>query len=203
MQKKNQMFSKFCEFKALVEKYTGKKVKALRSDNGGEYISNEFKKFCAKKGIQRELIAPHKPQQYGVAERKNRTIVGAAGAMLYDQGLPLHLWAEACNTAVFVQNHSPHLILGMSTPEEAFSDKKPNESYFKIFGSFVYCHVTKDVRKKLEPTAEVEIFVGYTNTPHNYRVYFPAHRMTVVRRDVKFDEKAKRLSLERELDLHS
>ena len=59
LQKKDQLFSKFCEFKALVEKYTGKKVKALRSDNGGEYISNEFKKFCAKEGIHQELIAPH------------------------------------------------------------------------------------------------------------------------------------------------
>ena len=68
----------FCEFKALVEKDKGNKVKALRSNNGGEYISNEFKKSCVKEGILRELIAPHNPQQNGVAERKNRTIVGAS-----------------------------------------------------------------------------------------------------------------------------
>ena len=78
MQKKDQTFSKFCEFKALVEKELGKKVKALRSDNGGEYISKKFKEFCNKEGIRRELIAPHNPQQNGVTERKNRTIVGAA-----------------------------------------------------------------------------------------------------------------------------
>ena len=62
MQKKDQTFSKFCDFKALAEKYIGKKVKVMRSDNGGEYISNEFKKLCRKEGIQRELIAPHNPQ---------------------------------------------------------------------------------------------------------------------------------------------
>ena len=62
MQKKDQVFSKFCEFKALVEKETGKHVKDLRSDNGGEYISNEFKNFCSKERIQIELIAPHNPQ---------------------------------------------------------------------------------------------------------------------------------------------
>ena len=95
MQKKSEMFSKFCEFKALVEKESGKQVKALWSDNGGEYISGEFKDFCSKEGIRRELIAPHNPQQNGVAERKNRTIVGAARAMLPDQGLPMNLWAEA------------------------------------------------------------------------------------------------------------
>ena len=68
----------------------------------------------------------------------------------------------------------------MSTPEEAFTGKKPDVSQFKIFGSFVYVHVTKDARKKLEPTAEVGIFVGYNETPHNYRVYFPNNKMTVV-----------------------
>ena len=83
-------------------------MKALRSDNGGDYISNEFKNFYGKEGIQRELIVPHNPQQNGVAERKNKTIVGVARVMLHDQGPPSHLWAEACNTVVFVQNRSPH-----------------------------------------------------------------------------------------------
>ena len=68
-------------------------MKAPRSDNGGEFISGEFKDVCNVEGIQGELIAPHNPQQNGVAERKNRTIVGAAWAMLHHQGLPIHLWA--------------------------------------------------------------------------------------------------------------
>ena len=68
----------------------------------------------------------------------------------------------------------------MSTPEEAFFGKKPDISHLKIFGSPVYIHVTKDVRKKPEPTTKVGIFVGYTDTPQNYRVYFPDSRKTVV-----------------------
>ena len=135
-----------------MEKDTGKHVKALRSDNDGECMSNKFKNFCSKEGIQRELIAPHNPQQNGVIERKNRTIVGAARALLHDQGLPMHLWAEACNTTVHVQNHCPHRVLGMSTPEEAFIGKKPVVLHFNIFGLFFYVHVTKDTRKKLEST---------------------------------------------------
>ena len=71
------MFSKFCEFKALVEKDTGKEVKDLRSDNGGDYISNEFENFCASEGIRRELIAPHNPQQNGVAEIKKHNYCGS------------------------------------------------------------------------------------------------------------------------------
>ena len=105
--------------------------------------------------------------------------MGAARAMLHDQGLLMHLWEEACNTAVCVKNHCPHRVLGMSTPEEAFTGKKSNVSHFNIFGSSVYVHVTKDVRKKLEQTAEVGIFVGYIETPHNYHVYFPNIRMTI------------------------
>jgi transposase InsO family protein len=163
-----------------VEKELGKQVKALRSNNGGEHISNEFKDFCSKEGIRRELIAPHKPQQNGVTERKNRTIVGATRAMLHDQGLPMHLWVEACNIVVYVQNCCPHRVLGMSTPKEAFTGNKPNFYHFKIFGSSVYVHVTKDARKKMEPTAEVGIFVGYTETPHNYHVYLSNSKMTVM-----------------------
>ena len=129
-------------------------MKALRSDNGGEYISGEFKDFCSKEGIRRELIAPHNPQQNGVAERKNRMVVGVARAMLYDQGLPMHFWAEACNTEVYAQNRCPHRVFGMSTLEEDFTGKKLDISHLNIFGSPVYIHVTKDARKKLEPTAE-------------------------------------------------
>ena len=92
----------------------------------------------------------------------------------------------------------------MSTLEEVFSGKRPDISHLKIFGSPVYIHMTKDARKKLEPTAEVEIFLGYTETPHNYRVYLPDSRKTVVRWDIKFhEEKAMKLSLERELHLHA
>jgi len=101
--------------------------------------------------------------------------------MLHDQGLPIHLWAEACNTIVYVQNRCPHKILGMSTLEEAYSGKRPDISHLRIFGSPVCMHVTKDARKKLEPTAEVGIFVGYTDTPHKYCVYLPDSRKTVVR----------------------
>jgi hypothetical protein len=99
-------------------------------------------------------------------------IVGVARAMLHDQGLPMNLWAKACNTAVYVKNHCPHRVLCMSTPEEDFTSKKLDVSHFKIFGSSVSVHVTKDARKKLELTTEVGIFVGYTETPHNYLCVF-------------------------------
>ena len=123
---------------------------------------------------------------------------------MHDQGLPMHLWAEACNTVVYVKNPCPHRVPGMSTPEEAFTSKKPDISHLKIFGSPVYTHVKKDANKKLERTAKVGIFLGYIETPHNYHVYFTDSQMTVVRWDIKFNEvKTMKLSLERELHLHA
>jgi len=109
MQKKSETYLKFYEFKALVEKELGKKVKAPRSNNGGEFISGKFKDFCSAKGIQRELIAPHNPEQNGVAEQKNRTIVGAAWVMLHDQAYPFTCgWRHAilqsmCRTVVLTR----------------------------------------------------------------------------------------------------
>lgn len=123
-----------------------------------------------------------------MAERKKRTIIAAAWEMLHDQGLPLHLCSEACNIAVYLQNRSPHCILWMKTLEEAFSDKRLDVGHFRVFGSSVYFHVTKDARKKLELTTKLGTFIRYTDTPHNYWVYLPTSGRKVVHRDLKFDE---------------
>ena len=80
----------------MVDKEFGKNIKALWSDNGGEYVSNEFNNFCVAERIKQDLMTPHNPQQNGVDGRKNISIIEAVRAMLHDQGLPLHLWAEAC-----------------------------------------------------------------------------------------------------------
>jgi hypothetical protein len=108
--------------------------------------------------------------------------------MLHDQNLPKFLWAEACNTAVYLQNRSPHKVLGNVTPEEAFTGRKPDISHLRIFGCVAYCHIPAEKRTKLDPTAEKGILVGYSETSKAYRIYIPSTRKTVLRRDVKFEE---------------
>ena len=85
-----------------MENLTGKKIKVLCSKNGGEYVDKDFTYFCAKEGIRREWTTPYNPKQNGVAERKNKTIVEATRAMLYDQNMPKFLWEEACSMTVYV-----------------------------------------------------------------------------------------------------
>ena len=134
------------------------------------------------------MTVPYTPEQNGVAERKNRSIVGSAKAMLHDQPLHFFLWVEVCSTTVYLHNRSPHRVVGNMTPEECFSGKKPEVSHFRIFGSLTYSHVPFEKRTKLEPTAEKGIFVGYDETSNAFCVYLPSQRKVVVRRDVKFEE---------------
>ena len=93
---------RFQEFKALVENQTGGRIQALILDNEGEYTSKEFDGYCKQEGIRRQLTVPYTPEQNGVAERKNRSIVGTARAILHDQYLPFFLWAKACSTVVYL-----------------------------------------------------------------------------------------------------
>jgi transposase InsO family protein len=107
---KGEVFSKFKEFKTLIENLSEKKIKVLRSDNGGEFTSDEFKALCGEAGNKRELSTSYNPRQNGVAERKNQTIMEAVKAMLHDQNLLKHLWVEAAN-AVYLQNRIEHPIV--------------------------------------------------------------------------------------------
>jgi len=184
---KDEVLSKFKEFKALTENHSEKRIKTLRSDNVGEFTSGEFNDLCKEAGIKRELTT-YNPKQNGVAERKNRTIMEAVKAMLYDQDLPMYLWAEAARTTVFVQNRMPHREIGNKTPNELFTGKKPEVSHLRIFGCPVYVHVPKDNRSKLDPSGKKGVFVGYSDSTKGYRVHFPGLKKIEVSPDVVFDE---------------
>ena len=116
MKNKSEVFEKFKEFKALIENQSEKRIKTLRSDNGGEYTSKEFEAFCKEAVIKRELTTLYNPQQNGVVEIKNRTIMEEVNTMIHDQDLPMHLWDEATRKTVYVQNRLSHNALGFKTP---------------------------------------------------------------------------------------
>jgi hypothetical protein len=154
-----------------VENQTWKKIKVLRLDNEGEYTSNDFINYCKEERIKRELTVPFNPQQNGVADRKNHTIVEATRAMLHDHDLSMFSWAEVCNMTVYVQNKSPHMILEDKTLVEAFIGVRLEIGHLRIFGCSVYIHVHKKKRMKLEPSGRKGMFVGYTETSKAYRIY--------------------------------
>ena len=119
MKQKSKVFGVFKKFKAVVEKESGHKIKAMRSDRGGEFTSNEFQEFCEANGIRRPMTVPRSPQQNGVAERKNRTILNMARSMLKSKKLPKEFWSEAVACVVYLSNCSPTRSVWGKTPQEA------------------------------------------------------------------------------------
>ncbi|KAJ9558364.1 hypothetical protein OSB04_012978 [Centaurea solstitialis] len=117
-----------------MENKTNLRVKVIRSDNGTEFKNADLNIFCEEKGIERQYSAPRTPQQNGVAERRNRTLIEATRTMLADSKLPITFWAEAVNTACYVQNIVLIVRSKGKTPYELFEKKKPYIGFLKPFG---------------------------------------------------------------------
>jgi hypothetical protein len=188
LKSKDEVFSKFKEFKALIENLSERKIKIPRSDNGGEYTSKEFVSFCKDVGIKRKLTTPYNPQQNGVVERKNRTIMEAMKTMIHNQYLPMCLWAEVAIKVIYVQKRLSHSALGSKTLEDMFTEKKLEVSHLKIFGCPIFIHIPKEKRNKLEPSGKKGIFVGYCEVSKASKIYILGHRHIEINRDVTFDE---------------
>ena len=128
MKNKSEVLEKFKEFNSYAVNATGKPIKTLCSDNGGEHSSKEYKSFLKKNGIVHQLSVPYNPAQNGVAERMNRTIMESARSMLSHAQMPNEFWAEAVNTSVYVRNRSPTTALSGIIPYECLLKKKPDVS---------------------------------------------------------------------------
>ena len=121
---------------------------------------------------------------------KNCTIMEAVKAMIHDQYLSMHLWAEVARTVVYVQNISPHKLLRNKTLEDIFIGENPEVIHLRIFGCPVYVHVPKDKTSKLDPSCKKGIFVGYSETLKAYKIYILGDQQIESSRDVTFDEDA-------------
>ena len=164
------------------------KLKILCTDNGGEYTSREFCSFLKTEGIRHELTISKHPEQNGVLERSNRTLVESVRLMLADVQLPQKFWAEALSTAVFLRNLSfTSTVPGMS-PLQAWSGKKPSVNNLQVFACAAYSHISKDERGKLSSKAQKCIFLGYGDVTKGYRLYDTIKARIIHSRDVVFDE---------------
>lgn len=181
------MLVTFKQFKALIENQRGKKIKRFRTDNGLEYCSGDFDELCKNEGIVINRTVPRTPQQNGVAERMNRTLLKRARCMRLNAGLSEHLWAEVVNTACYLVNISPSTAIELKTPEEIWSGKPADYSGFRVFGCPAYAHVNEG---KLKPRAKKCIFLGYGQGVKGYRLWCtdPDSPKFIVSRDVTFDE---------------
>ncbi|GJZ09443.1 putative ribonuclease H-like domain-containing protein [Tanacetum coccineum] len=158
-------------FITQIENLVDKKVKIIRCDNGTEFKNRVMSEFCEKKGIKKEFSIARTPQQNGVAERRNRTLIEAARTMLADSKLPTTFWAEAVNTACYVQNRVLVVKPHNKTPYELFRGRTPSLSFMKPFGCHVTILNTLDHLGKFDGKSDDGFFVGYSLNSKAFRVY--------------------------------
>ena len=180
------------EFHGIDEKQTNElALKVLRSDNGGEYLSNSFKDFLSQNGIQHQLTVAYTPQQNGVAERMNRTLLDLVRSMLHDKSLPKKFWAEALATAVYVRNRvTSRSLPSNTTPYHIWFGKAPDLSHMRVFGSQCWYVLPKKDVKKLDARTREALMMGYSSQSKGYKLWDGDAGKFVVSRDVTFNEKS-------------
>jgi hypothetical protein len=188
LQDKSSAFEVFKKFKSLVEKESGCEIKCLRTDRGGEFTSTMFNDFCSSQGVKRQLTTAYTPQQNGVSERKNRTLLNMVRSMISAMEVPKSFWPEAVKWATYVMNRSPTFAVKDMTPEEAWSGSKPSVHHFRVFGCLAHVHVPDAHRKKLDGKSIKCILLGVSEESKAYKLYDPVEKKIIVSRDVVFEE---------------
>ncbi|GAB2267282.1 hypothetical protein Dimus_038662 [Dionaea muscipula] len=188
LKNKSDVFSHFQFFYAFVHTQFQSSIKCLRSDGGGEFMSNEFDRFLNTKGILHQLSCPYTPQQNGVAERKNRHIKETAVTMMQQASLPVSFWYHACAFATFLINRMPTPVLGMSSPFEKLFNTMPDLSTIKVFGCAVYPLLSAYNTNKLQAKTDKCVFVGLALGYKGFLCYHKASRRFIISRHVVFDE---------------
>jgi hypothetical protein len=166
----------------------GLRIKKIRSDNGTKFKNSQIKGFLEEEGIKNEFSSPYMPQQNGVVERKNRTLLDMARTMLDECKTSDRFWAEAVNTACYAINRLYlHWIL-KKTSYELLTGKKPNVSYFRVFGSKCFILVKRGRKSKFAPKAVEGFLLGYDSNTRAYRVFNKSSGLVEVSCDIVFDE---------------
>jgi hypothetical protein len=164
------------------------RIKKIRSDNGTEFKNFQIEGFLEEEGIRHEFSSPYTPQQNGVVERKNRTLLDMARTMLDEYKTPDQFWAEAINTACYPINWLYlHRIL-KKTSYELLTGKKPNVLYFRVFGSKCFILVKRGRKSKFAPKVVEGFLLGYDSNTKAYRVFNKSTGLVEVSCDIVFDE---------------
>jgi hypothetical protein len=186
---KSDAFSAFKTFVAKAERKLERKVKELRDDKGGEYISKEFDKWCEQQGIMRQHTVRATPQQNGVAERLNRTLAEGVIAILNQANLPTSFWGLAVKYVTHTLNVTPSSSTSNTTSYTVWNGgRKPDISMYRVFGCQVHVNILRKDRKNLEPHSEPCIFIGFADGYKGWKVYSPTTKKVQIARDVIFDE---------------
>jgi transposase InsO family protein len=188
LQEKSQTQETLKRFLRQAQNEFGLRIKKIRSDNGTEFLNSQIEGFLEEEGIKHEFSSPYTPQQNGVVERKNITLLDMARTMLDEYKTPDRFWAEAINTACYSINRLYlHRIL-KKTSYELLTGKKPNVSYFRVFGSKFFILIKRGRSSKIAPKVVEGFLLGYDSNTKAYRVFNKSTGFVEVSCDIVFDE---------------
>nr|GEU79119.1 hypothetical protein [Tanacetum cinerariifolium] len=165
-----------------------KTVRYVRTDNGTEFVNHTLTEYYERIGIFHQKTVPRTPQQNGVVERRNRTLVEATRTMLIFSKASMFLWEEVVATACYTQNRSLIHTRHHKTPYELVHNKKHDLTFFRVFGALCYPTNDKEDLGKLQPTADIRIFVGYAPSRKGYQIYNKRTRRIMETIHIQFDE---------------
>ncbi|KAL3523634.1 hypothetical protein ACH5RR_016468 [Cinchona calisaya] len=185
---KDEVFSVFKLFYAHIQNQFSAQIKILRSDNGGEYMSNSFQEFLQTNGIISQRSCPSTPQQNGVAERKNRHLLDVVRTLLLESFVPSRFWCEALSTAVHLINRLPSSSLNHVSPFTRLFGRTPNYSNLRTFGCVCFVHLPAHERTKLTPQSVQCAFLGYSVYQKGFLCYDPHLNRIRISRNVTFFE---------------
>jgi transposase InsO family protein len=188
LQDKSQTQETLKGFLRQAQNEFGLRMNKIRSDNGTKFKNSQIEGFLEDEGIKHEFSSPYTPQQNGVVERKNRTLLDMARTMLDEYKTSDRFWAEAINTACYSINRLYlHRIL-KKTSYELLTGKRPNVSYFRVFGSKCFILVKRGRKSKFAPKAVEGFLLGYDSNTRAYKVFNKSTRLIEVSCDIVFDE---------------
>lgn len=187
MKSKDEVIHKFKQWMREIKCRYGYETKILRSDNGREYKNVRMSKLCEAANILQEFSVPYNPEQNGMSERMNRTLIEMTRSMLNDSNMKKTLWAEAIMTAAFIKNRVPNSS-SKKSPYELMTGSQPEYSEFRVFGSKCYAHIPSELRKKLDNTSVPCRFLGYATEQKAYRLMQEKDGKVINSRSVIFDE---------------
>ncbi|KAJ9547023.1 hypothetical protein OSB04_019566 [Centaurea solstitialis] len=170
-QSKSDALEEIILFVRKMEKLNNLSIRSIRSDHNTDFKNSTLETFFDEKGISQNFSSARTPQQNGVVERRNRTLIEAAGSMLSEANLATQLWAEAVNTACYTQNRSLIVKRFRKTAYELFRNRKPSIQYFHIYGYVCYILNNKDNLGKFDSKSDDGIFLGYSSISKTYRVF--------------------------------
>ncbi|GKE74500.1 retrovirus-related pol polyprotein from transposon TNT 1-94, partial [Tanacetum coccineum] len=188
LRKKSQAPEMIMSFIRMVENQNDVNVKQIRTNNGTEFGNHELESFCDEKGISQNFSSPYTPEQNGIAERKNITLIEATRTMLNGSVLSKHFWTKVVRIACHTQNRSIIIKRHDTTPYEIFRERIPNISYFHVFGCPVFIHNHKDHLGKFDVKTDDCYFLGYSFVSKAFRVFNTRRQQVEETYQSTFDE---------------